>query len=129
MSNTNTSTTTTTTNPELATSYAALILADASLNITADKLQTLIKAAGVEDVEPIWTTLFAKALKGKDLRELLTAVTAEVAVAGKAKGAGVEGCEQKDGGEGTGDAVEDGNDGRDDDADDSDSDIGMSLFD
>ena len=26
----------------------------------ADKLQTLIKAAGVEDVEPIWTQLFAK---------------------------------------------------------------------
>jgi hypothetical protein len=28
--------------------------------IQADKLQTLIKAANIEDVEPIWTTLFAK---------------------------------------------------------------------
>lgn len=26
----------------------------------ADKLQTLIKAAGIADVEPIWTSLFAK---------------------------------------------------------------------
>lgn len=28
--------------------------------VQADKLQTLIKAANVQDVEPIWTTLFAK---------------------------------------------------------------------
>lgn len=26
----------------------------------ADKLQTLIKAAKIDDVEPIWTSLFAK---------------------------------------------------------------------
>jgi hypothetical protein len=26
----------------------------------ADKLQSLIKAAKIEEVEPIWTTLFAK---------------------------------------------------------------------
>ncbi|POS83195.1 hypothetical protein EPUL_003944 [Erysiphe pulchra] len=58
-------------NPELAVSYAALILADDGVDITADKLQTLIKAAGIEDVEPIWSTLFAKALEGKDVKELL----------------------------------------------------------
>ena len=29
-------------------------------NCQADKLQSLIKAAKIEDVEPIWTTLFAK---------------------------------------------------------------------
>lgn len=62
---------------EQATSYAALILADddvgisvsadcclvledADQSIKADKLLTLIKAANVEDVEPIWATLFAK---------------------------------------------------------------------
>ncbi|TVY26667.1 60S acidic ribosomal protein [Lachnellula hyalina] len=70
---------------ELAVSYAALILADDGVDVTvrfllpedpahlahADKLQTLIKAAGVEDVEPIWTSLFAKALEGKDVKELL----------------------------------------------------------
>lgn len=64
-------------NSELAVSYAALILADENLEPTvrshrfaledhlvdeqqADKLQTIIKAANVQDVESIWTTLFAK---------------------------------------------------------------------
>merc|ERR1712000_443614 len=56
---------------ELASSYAALILADDGVDITADKLNTLIKAAGVDDVEPIWTSLFAKALEGKDVKDLL----------------------------------------------------------
>ncbi|KAI7515102.1 hypothetical protein KC343_g23695, partial [Hortaea werneckii] len=52
---------------ELATSYAALILADDGVEITADKLNTLIQAAKVPDVEPIWSQLFAKALEGKDV--------------------------------------------------------------
>lgn len=57
-------------NSELATGYAALILADEGLEITADKLQTLTKAAGIE-VESIWTQLFAKALEGKDVKDML----------------------------------------------------------
>jgi large subunit ribosomal protein LP1 len=56
---------------ELATSYAALILADDGVEITADKLQSIVKAAKVDDIEPIWTTLFAKALEGKDVKDLL----------------------------------------------------------
>ncbi|WBW73554.1 ribosomal protein P1 Rpp101 [Schizosaccharomyces osmophilus] len=55
---------------ELATSYSALILADEGIEITSDKLLSLTKAANVE-VEPIWATIFAKALEGKDLKELL----------------------------------------------------------
>ncbi|KAK0107109.1 60S acidic ribosomal protein P1 [Cadophora gregata] len=58
-------------NAELAVSYAALVLADDGVDITADKLQTLIKAAKIDDVEPIWTSLFAKALEGKDVKDLL----------------------------------------------------------
>merc|ERR1712072_1048823 len=58
-------------NAELASAYAALILADDGIEITADKLNTLIKAAGVADIEPIWATLFAKALEGKDVKDLL----------------------------------------------------------
>ncbi|KAK3377711.1 60S acidic ribosomal protein P1 [Podospora didyma] len=61
-------------NAELATSYAALILADDGVEITADKLSTLIKAANVLDVEPIWASLFAKALEGKDVKDLLSNV-------------------------------------------------------
>lgn len=55
---------------EAACVYAALILQDEGLEITADKLTTLIEAAGVE-VESIWPTIFAKALAGKDLAALL----------------------------------------------------------
>ncbi|KAH6639749.1 60S acidic ribosomal protein P1 [Boeremia exigua] len=79
---------------ELATSYAALILADDGVDITADKLQSLIKAAKIEEVEPIWTTLFAKALEGKDVKDLLLnvgsgggAAPAAGAAAGGAAGA------------------------------------------
>ena len=42
----------------------------------ADKLQTLLKAAGITEVEPIWSKLFANALEGKDVRDILTAVAA-----------------------------------------------------
>ena len=70
---------------ELACSYAALILADEDVNVTvrcsdhsqahnsapirplltsareqAEKLQSILKAAKIEEVEPIWTSLFAK---------------------------------------------------------------------
>ncbi|KAF2733415.1 hypothetical protein EJ04DRAFT_397145, partial [Polyplosphaeria fusca] len=108
---------------EAAVSYAALILADANINITADKLQTLLNAANIEDVEPIWTTLFAKALEGKDVKDLLTAVAS-----GPAKGPEVATKDEndKDGNDKEGES--DGNDDGDD-ASDSGSDIGMSLFD
>ncbi|OJD10860.1 hypothetical protein AJ78_08238 [Emergomyces pasteurianus Ep9510] len=75
---------------ELAVSYAALILADDGVDITSDKLQSILKAANVNDVEPIWSSLFAKedenreveanlmndftiqkALEGKDVKDLL----------------------------------------------------------
>ncbi|KAF7426254.1 hypothetical protein PC9H_008622 [Pleurotus ostreatus] len=58
---------------ELATTYAALILADDNVEITSDKITALTSAAGV-DVEPIWATLLAKALEGKNVKELLSNV-------------------------------------------------------
>ncbi|KAK1923073.1 putative PRCDNA35 [Papiliotrema laurentii] len=58
---------------ELAATYAALILADEGIEITGDKITTLTTAAKVE-VEPIWASLLAKALDGKDVKELLTNV-------------------------------------------------------
>ncbi|GAA5798245.1 60s acidic ribosomal protein P2 [Helicostylum pulchrum] len=60
---------------ELAVVYAALILEDDNVEITADKLQTLVAAAGIE-VEPIWFSLYAKALAGQDLKALLLNVGA-----------------------------------------------------
>ncbi|EEB08848.1 60S acidic ribosomal protein P1 [Schizosaccharomyces japonicus yFS275] len=71
---------------ELATSYAALILADEGIEITSDKLLTLTKAANVE-VEPIWASIFAKALEGKDLKELLLNIGSGAGAAAPAAGA------------------------------------------
>jgi large subunit ribosomal protein LP1 len=60
--------------------------------LQADKLNTLIKAANVSDVEPIWATLFAKALDGKDVKDMLLNVGsgggAAAPAAGGASGGG-----------------------------------------
>ncbi|KAF2796958.1 hypothetical protein K505DRAFT_322951 [Melanomma pulvis-pyrius CBS 109.77] len=64
------------TKAEQACSFAALILADESISITPEKLQALLKTAGIDDVEPIWTTLFAKALGDKDVKDILTTAPA-----------------------------------------------------
>ncbi|KAF5015538.1 hypothetical protein F66182_13097, partial [Fusarium sp. NRRL 66182] len=86
---------------ELAVSYAALILADDGVEITADKLNTLIKTAAVPDVEPIWAQLFARALEGKDVKDLLTNVgsgggAAAAPAAGGAAAAGGEVAAEKE---------------------------------
>lgn len=44
---------------DTATTYAALILADEGIEITAEKINTLVSAAKIE-IEPIWATLLAK---------------------------------------------------------------------
>ncbi|KAF7291880.1 60S acidic ribosomal protein [Mycena indigotica] len=59
--------------PELAATYAALILADADTEITTDNILTLTAGANVE-LEPIWATLLAKALEGKNVKDLLSTV-------------------------------------------------------
>ncbi|KAJ7054423.1 hypothetical protein C8F01DRAFT_489904 [Mycena amicta] len=61
------------TSTDLAATYAALILADAESAITAEKILTLTTAANIE-LEPIWATLLAKALEGKNVREMLSTV-------------------------------------------------------
>jgi large subunit ribosomal protein LP1 len=104
---------------EQAVSYAALILADESIAITPEKLQAILKAAGVEDVEPIWTTLFAKALEGKDVKDILTKVAATGPAVGEA---GPIKSEAKDD-----EASDEGVDGSDGGTDD-DEDFGMGLF-
>jgi hypothetical protein len=55
---------------ELAVAYAALILHDGDVKITADGIKTLLAAAGVE-TEAYWPMVFAKALKGKNVSDLV----------------------------------------------------------
>ncbi|KKY32544.1 putative 60s acidic ribosomal protein p1 [Diaporthe ampelina] len=105
---------------ELASSYAALILADADVEITADKLQNLIKASGNE-IEPIWTSLFAKALEGKDVKELLTNVGSGGGGAAPAAGGAAAG--------GAAPAEEAKEEAKAEEKEESDDDMGFGLFD
>ncbi|PNY27536.1 60S acidic ribosomal protein P1 [Tolypocladium capitatum] len=105
---------------ELASSYAALILADDGVEVTSDKLQTLIKAANVQDVEPIWTSIFAKALEGKDIKDMLVNVgSGGGAAAPAAAGAAAAG------GEAAAPAAEE----KEEEKEESDEDMGFGLFD
>ncbi|GMI73672.1 hypothetical protein like AT5G24510 [Hibiscus trionum] len=60
---------------EAACSYAALILHDDGIPITAEKIATLVKAANVT-VESYWPSLFAKLFEKCDIENLITNVGA-----------------------------------------------------
>ncbi|KAI3624105.1 hypothetical protein GLX27_002879 [Malassezia furfur] len=105
---------------DLAATYAALILADEGIEITSDKIVELTNAAGTP-VEPIWASLLAKALEGKDVKELLTnvgsgggAAAAPAAAAGAAAG-GAEAPKEEE--------------KKEEEKEESDEDMGFGLFD
>ena len=72
---------------ELVCTYAALMLHDGELEISEDKLKKVITASG-NSVEGYWPGLFAKALKGKNVGDILAnagqAAAAPVAAAAPA---------------------------------------------
>merc|ERR1712066_1027344 len=76
---------------ELAVTYAALTLQDEGMDITADNLSTLVKAAGVS-VEPFWPGLFEKALASVNVAELITNIGSGVGAAPAAGGAAAGGA-------------------------------------
>ncbi|CCC66957.1 hypothetical protein NCAS_0A03990 [Naumovozyma castellii] len=87
---------------ETALSYAALILADADVEITSEKLITLTEAANVP-VEGIYADIFAKALDNQNLTNLMVnfssgaAAPAGVSASGAAAGgAAGEAAEEKE---------------------------------
>merc|ERR550517_2053972 len=55
---------------ELACVYSALILHDDDIDITAEKIAKIISAAKV-NVEAFWPGLFAKALQGRNIGDLI----------------------------------------------------------
>merc|ERR1712233_177935 len=94
---------------EASVSYAALILADAELELSSDNLLALTQAAGAT-VDAVWADVFAKALEGQNLKELLFsfAASAPAASAGAS-----EAAEEKE----------------EEAAEESDDDMGFGLFD
>merc|ERR1712094_16121 len=78
---------------ELACTYAALILNDDGIDITGDKISTILKAAKV-DCEPFWPGLFAGALKDVNVTELISNIGSGVgfgpATGGAAAAGGAE---------------------------------------
>ena len=99
---------------ESALSYAALILADSEIEISSEKLLTLTNAANVP-VENIWADIFAKALDGQNLKDLLVNFSA-----GAAAPAGVAGGEA-----GEAEAEKEEEEAKEE----SDDDMGFGLFD
>ena len=106
---------------ELAATYAALILADDGVEITSDKIVALTSAAGVE-LEPIWASLLAKALEGKNVKDLLSNVGGGGApAAGAAAPAAAAG--------GAAPAEEAKEEKKEEEKEESDDDMGFGLFD
>ena len=68
---------------ELLVTYAALILQDSKLPITAESITKLVGAAGAS-VEPYWPKLFASLLEGRDVGAMLLTAGAGAAPAGGA---------------------------------------------
>lgn len=114
-------------NDELACIYAALILHDDGISVTADKIATILKAAGVS-VEPYWPTLFAKALDGVDIGSLLGSLgsAASAVSAGPVSGGGAPAAAAPAAAEEKEEVKEEK---KDDSDEESDEDMGFSLFD
>ncbi|KZT71743.1 hypothetical protein DAEQUDRAFT_809691 [Daedalea quercina L-15889] len=106
---------------ELAATYAALILADEGVEITSDKIVALTSAAGV-DLEPIWASLLAKALEGKNVKDLLS----NVGAGGAAPAAGAPAAAA--GGAAAAEAPKE-EEKKEEEKEESDDDMGFGLFD
>merc|ERR1712077_85719 len=106
---------------ELACVYASLILADDDVAVTAEKIQTILKAANV-DVEPFWPGLFAKCLETVNIKDLISNVGSGVGAAPAAGGAAPAA-----GGEAVAEAPKE--EKKEEPEEESDDDMGFGLFD
>merc|ERR1712203_620644 len=108
-------------NSELACVYAALILADDDVAITAEKITTILKAAKV-DVEPFWPGLFAKCCESVSIKELISNVGSGVGSAPAGGTAPVAAAE-------AGAAAPAAEEKKEEPEEESDDDMGFGLFD
>ncbi|XWS76813.1 hypothetical protein CRYUN_Cryun01aG0209600 [Craigia yunnanensis] len=108
---------------EAACSYAALILYDDGIPITAEKIATIVKAANVS-VESYWPSLFAKLFEKCNIEDLITNVGAGGGGAPVAAAAPVAG-----GGGGAAAPPPAEEKKKDEPVEESDDDMGFSLFD
>ncbi|XP_055827894.1 60S acidic ribosomal protein P1-like [Solanum dulcamara] len=106
---------------ELGCTYAALLLFDDGIPITAEKIATVVKAANIS-VESYWPSLFAKLFEKRDIEDLILTVgtgggpavaVAAAPVAGGGGAAAAPAAEEK----------------KEEIKEDSDEDLGLSLFD
>ncbi|KAG2334960.1 hypothetical protein Bca52824_006140 [Brassica carinata] len=108
---------------ELACSYAVMILEDEGIAITADKIATLIKSAGVS-CESYWPMLFAKMAEKRNVTDLIMNVGA-----GGGGGAPVCAAAPAAGGGGAAAAPAAEEEKKEEVAEESDGDLGFGLFD
>ncbi|KAM7350990.1 ribosomal protein LP1 [Cochliomyia hominivorax] len=109
---------------ELACVYASLILVDDDVAVTGEKISTILKAANVE-VEPYWPGLFAKALEGINVKDLITNIGSGVGAGAPAGGAAAAGG---DAAPAAGEAKKEEKK-KEEEPEESDDDMGFALFD
>ncbi|XP_059304457.1 large ribosomal subunit protein P1-like [Lycium ferocissimum] len=106
---------------ELGCTYAALLLFDDGIPITAEKIATVVKAANIS-VESYWPSLFAKLFEKRDIEDFILTVgtgggpavaVAAAPVAGGGAAAAAPAAEEK----------------KEETKEESDEDLGLSLFD
>lgn len=97
-----------------ACALAALVLQDSGIDVTSDGILAILKEANVT-IEPIWANIFAKALEGVDVKDMLKNFASAPAQGGPVA-AGQEGAPAEEAKE-------------EEAAEESDDDMGFGLFD
>ncbi|XP_051138535.1 60S acidic ribosomal protein P1-like [Andrographis paniculata] len=107
---------------EIACTYAALVLHDDGIAVTAEKIDTLVKAAGL-NVESYWPSLFAKLCEKRNIDDLIVNVGSGggAAIAVSATSGGDSG--------GAAAAAPAAEEKKEEPKEESDDDMGFSLFD